>query len=95
MENETVEFKLEYTENIYYDTLWLSMNNEFEESYILNRYPYLCLKGNEFYVKPSVTIVYLDGEEKNEYFDTYQEAKERYDELLNNCELVELTYSHD
>jgi hypothetical protein len=66
------------------------MDDEFEESYILNRYTYLCLKDNEFYEKPRVIIVYLDGKERTEYFDTYQEAKERYDELSNNCELVEV-----
>ena len=87
--------KLEYTENIYRDTSLFSMNDEFEESYILNRYTYLCLKDNEFYVKPSVNIVYLDGNEKTEYFGTYQEAKERYDELSNKCELVEVVNDCD
>ena len=87
--------KLEYTENIYRDNSLFSMNDEFEESYILNRYTYLCLKDNEFYVKPNVTIVYLDGKERTEYFDTYQEAKERYDELSNNCELLEVVNDCD
>lgn len=87
--------KLEYTENIYRDVSLFSMKDEFEESYILNRYTYLCLKDNEFYVKPNVTIVYLDGKERTEYFDTYEMAEERYNELVNKCDLKEVVNDCD
>ena len=88
--------ELEYAENKYRDTSLFSVNDEFDESYLKDRYSSCYIfKDDGVYVKPYVNIVYLDGNEKTEYFDTYEMAEERYNELVNKCDLKEVVNDCD
>lgn len=87
--------KEKYTENQYRDVTWFGHDDEYSESYLREKYSFYIFKDGEVYIKPYVNLVYLDGKERTEHYDTYQEAKERYDELMYECDLKEVVNDCD
>lgn len=61
----------------------------YTKEYIENENWY-CVKNQKVYVKPSVYIYYIDGKHKEEYFDTYEEAEARFNELMTTFELKKI-----